>query len=183
MKKIKKFYNPELETTENYTEVWKPEVIEVKDEADLLVLNHYWQDKHGDLWGDFDDPMENVRRGFDAYRKRKGYMTPDDIRNLRNQLNMSVRDFANAIGIGFSSLTQIENNQRVQVRYQDILFRLVKENYEYQKKIPDILQELPEQPLLNKLDSSSYISDDISYTTSPIYKDNLFFYNKLGDVA
>ena len=94
MNKIKEFYNPELETTENYAEVWKPEVIKVKDESDLVVMNHYWQDKDGELWGDFNNPMENVKRGFDAYRKRKGYMTPDEIRNLRNQLNMSVKEFA-----------------------------------------------------------------------------------------
>lgn len=128
MNKIKKFYNPELETTENYVEVWKPEVIKVKDESDLVVMNHYWQDKDGELWGDFNNPMENVERGFDAYRKRKGYMTPDEIRNLRHQLNMSVREFANAIGIESSALTQIENNQRVQVKYQEILFRTVKES-------------------------------------------------------
>ena len=128
MNRTKELYNPELETTENYAEVWKPEVIKVKDESDLVVMNHYWQDKDGELWVDFNNPMENVKRGFDAYRKRKGYMTPDEIRNLRNQLNMSVREFANAIGIGSSSLTQIENNQRVQVKYQEILFRAVKES-------------------------------------------------------
>ncbi|NRO04897.1 helix-turn-helix domain-containing protein [Lactobacillus helveticus] len=182
MNKIKKFYNPELETTENYAEVWKPEVIKVKDESDLVVMNHYWQDKDGELWGDFNNPMENVKRGFDAYRKRKGYMTPDEIRNLRNQLNMSVREFANAIGIGSSSLTQIENNQRVQVKYQEILFRAVKESYEYQRKSPDILR-FHDQLLPNKLDSSSYTLDSILYTTPQIYKDSLSFNNKLGDVA
>lgn len=182
MNKIKEFYNPELETTENYAEVWKPEVIKVKDESDLVVMNHYWQDKDGELWGDFNNPMENVKRGFDAYRKRKGYMTPDEIRNLRNQLNMSVREFANAIGIGSSSLTQIENNQRVQVKYQEILFRAVKENYEYQRESPDILR-FHDQLLPNKLDSSSYTLDSILYTTPQIYKDSLSFNNKLGDVA
>lgn len=182
MNKIKKFYNPELETTENYAEVWKPEVIKVKDESDLVVMNHYWQDKDGELWGDFNNPMENVKRGFDAYRKRKGYMTPDEIRNLRNQLNMSVREFANAIGIGSSSLTQIENNQRVQVKYQEILFRAVKESYEYQRKLPDILR-FHDQLLPNKLESSSYTLDSILYTTPQIYKDSLSFNNKLGDVA
>ena len=94
MNKRKEFYNPELGTIENYDEVWKLEVIKVKDESDLVVMNHYWQDKDGELWGDFNNPMENVKRGFDAYRKRKGYMTPDEIRNLRNQLNMSVKEFA-----------------------------------------------------------------------------------------
>lgn len=60
MKKSKKLYNPELETTENYNEIWEPEVIKVKDESDLLVMNHYWQDKNGELWGDFNDPMEKM---------------------------------------------------------------------------------------------------------------------------
>ncbi|WP_267202261.1 helix-turn-helix domain-containing protein [Limosilactobacillus kribbianus] len=121
-----KLYNPELETTELYEEKWLPEKIDIKDEKDVLVVNHYWQDPRGELWGNFKDPMENVQRGFDAYRVRKGYLFPIEIRQLRQALGLPVRKFADALGISSSALTQIENNHRIQTKYQDVLFRMVR---------------------------------------------------------
>ena len=81
----KQFFNPEFNTVDMYEEVWIVEKINVKDEKNLLVKNHYylsnnknllvknhyWRDKFGELWADFDNPMENVYRGFEAYRTRK----------------------------------------------------------------------------------------------------------------
>ncbi|AFR22691.1 hypothetical protein [Lactobacillus helveticus] len=69
----KKFFNPELNQYDYYTEVWLPETVTVKDEKDILVINHYWKDKDGELWGDFDNPMENVYRSFVEYRQKKGF--------------------------------------------------------------------------------------------------------------
>lgn len=76
----KKFFNPELNCYDYYTEVWLPEKVTVKDEKDLFVVNHYWKDKDGELWGNFDNPMENVYRSFAAYRKRKGLSVSGQIR-------------------------------------------------------------------------------------------------------
>ncbi|MCH4130664.1 MAG: hypothetical protein LKF20_08815 [Lactiplantibacillus sp.] len=50
----RKFYNPELDTTELYTEVWKIELVQVRDESNLMVRNHYWKDSDGELWGIYD---------------------------------------------------------------------------------------------------------------------------------
>ncbi|MCP9331678.1 hypothetical protein B8W86_09885 [Lactobacillus kefiranofaciens] len=130
----KKFFNPELNRYEYYTEVWLPEKVTVKDEKDLFVINHYWKDKDGELWGNFDNPMENVYRSFAAYRQKKGFLTPKQIRELRKDLNMSVREFANSLGISSSALTKIENNHRIQTKYQDMLFRLVMLNKSNFKK-------------------------------------------------
>lgn len=134
--KKRKFYNPELGTKEEYSEVWKTGTVSVRDLDDIKVVNHYWQDIDGELWGDFNDPMENVRRSFDAYRERKSYMTPDDIRSLRARLHMTVREFAEMLGIGSSTLTEIENNQRVQVKYQEILFEAVNELLNSEGRLP-----------------------------------------------
>lgn len=46
----KKFYNPEMNTSDIYEEVWIVEKINIKDEKNLLVKNHYWRDKFGELW-------------------------------------------------------------------------------------------------------------------------------------
>lgn len=133
----KKLFNPELETTDWYTEVWRVELVQVKDMPNLLVRNHYWRDAAGELWGDFDNPMENVRAGFAAYRAKKGYMTPDEIRALRKHLNLSVRKFADQLGIAPSTLTQIENDQRVQVKYQELLFTSARDYYQAYGRLPD----------------------------------------------
>lgn len=124
----KKLFNLELNRYDIYTEVWIPEKMTVKDEKDLIVVNHYWQDSDGELWGDFENPMENVHRSFDAYRKRKGYLTPVEIKRLRQKLDLSVRKFADALGISSSALTQIENNHQIQTKYQEILFESVLHN-------------------------------------------------------
>lgn len=72
--------------------------------------------------------MENVHRSFDAYRKRKGYLTPIEIKGLRQKLDLSVRKFADALGISPSVLTRIENNHRIQTKYQEILLESVFHN-------------------------------------------------------
>ena len=75
-------------------EVKKHEIIKVKDISDLLVCNRYWQDSDGELWLDFDDPNENFRGIFNAYRERKGFMQPTELKILRRNFNLSLREFA-----------------------------------------------------------------------------------------
>jgi len=133
----KEFYNPETDTTETYTEVWQVEQVKVRDETHLLVKNHYWQAADGELWVDFDHPMENVQAAFNAFRESKGYLKPDEIRALRHKLNMTVRRFAEVLGIAPSSLTQIENNLRVQAKYQENLFEAVAYFLKIQGRLPE----------------------------------------------
>lgn len=118
----KNFFNPELNREDTYTEVWLPEKVTVKDEQGLSIVNHYWQDNSGKLWTDFDHPMENVYRAFAAYRKRKKYMSAAQIKNLRKKLGLSVREFADNLGISSDTLIQIENNHKIQTEQQERLF-------------------------------------------------------------
>jgi len=130
--KKKSFYNEELEKTSEYTEIWKYETVKVKDLSDLVVRNHYWKDETGELWLDFNDPNENFRNIFDTYRKRKGFMEPNKIKELRNKLDLSLRDFARNLGISYAKLSQIENNKRIQTLSQEISFRKAQQDYECQ---------------------------------------------------
>ncbi|WP_125583456.1 helix-turn-helix domain-containing protein [Levilactobacillus cerevisiae] len=117
------FFNPETERTEIYTEKWLEETCTVKELTDLSVRHHYWEGPDGELWGDFNDPMENVRRDFQAYRERQHFLTPPEIIHVRQRLNLTVRAFAAALGLGVSTVSQIENGERLQTKYQDNLFR------------------------------------------------------------
>lgn len=131
------FFNPETETTEEYTDVWKYEVMSMKDIKDLLVRTHYWQDKAGELWLDFDDPNENFRIIFTAYRSRKGYMQPQQIKELRGKLGLSLREFSGRLGISYAKLSQIENNKRVQTLSQEVSFRKAQQDYHGQGFLTD----------------------------------------------
>ncbi|MDT6980575.1 helix-turn-helix domain-containing protein [Levilactobacillus zymae] len=128
----KTFFNPETETTGDYTEVWQYEVVPIKDVKDLLVRTHYWQDADGELWLDFNDPNENFRSIFTAYRARKGYLQPQQIKTLRHQLGLSVREFARRLGLSYAKLSQIENNKRIQTLSQEISFRKAQQDYQQQ---------------------------------------------------
>lgn len=143
------FYNPETETSGEYTEVWKNEVVAVKDVKDLLVTNHYWKDDNeGELWLDFDDPNENFRVAFNAYRSRKSYMKPQEIKNLRKDLSLDIRSFAERLGISYSKLSQIENNKRVQTLSQEVSFRKAQQDYERQGFLTDYSESLSAAKLL-----------------------------------
>lgn len=170
----KEFFNPELNRTDLYTEVWLPEKVTVKDEKDLLVENHYWRDSTGELWSDFRNPMENVYRGFEAYRRRKKYMLPEQIRALRESLNLSVRNFANALGISPSALTQIENNHRIQTKYQERLFESVSKNpTEFLKSIKKKAKNI----------NTKYKINSVSCYKLDRYNHKFVISDKLGDAV
>lgn len=132
----KRFYNYEKDTTETYVEVKKMEVVTVRNVTDLLVEHRYWKDSNGELWGDFDNPMENVYADFHAYRKKVGYMEPSEIKQLRKKLNLSTRSFADKIGISYTTLSNIENNHIIQNSYQNVLFSWSLEFYELMGNLP-----------------------------------------------
>jgi len=181
---IKTFYNPETETTDQYTEIWKLELVKVREEENLLVRNHYWQDSDNELWVDFDSPMENVYRAFKAYRDVKGYMCPDEKRKIRENLHMSVRKFADTLGIASSSLTQIENNQRVQAKYQENLFEAARDNYEKNGRLPDGWSSNVEDELADvsyETDNRNFVYE--SFESHRIEVKSFNKNNKLGDVA
>lgn len=172
----KKFFNPELNRYDYYTEIWLPEEVAVKDEKNLFVVNHYWKDKDGELWGDFDNPMENVYRSFAAYRQKKGFLAPEQIRKLREDLNLSVREFANSLGISSSALTKIENNHCIQTKYQDMLFRLVMLNKDKFKKELIKKQSKSWLDYLNQMIDKKYkrpVSYYVNFNSDNVFKSSI----------
>ena len=125
----REFFNEEKGFSEMYTEVSRMEYVTVKDVKRLPVIQHYWKDSDGEEWVNFDDPSENIRIAFQAYRSYMGYMSPEDIKKLRVSMNLSLREFAKRLGMGYSTLSQIENDHRVQNSYQEKLFEFSKVLY------------------------------------------------------
>lgn len=186
MKKF--FYNPETEEKAEYTEVWKNEVIAMKDIKDLVVTTHYWEDDEGELWLDFDDPNENLRIIFDAYRKRKGYMQPEQVKKLRKCLKLSQRDFASRLGISYSKLSQIESNKRVQSLSQENVFRKAEYDYNWQGYLVNPTEEPSIEELLSNAakiyESESLKSPVDPYTLGKNTKEKFFSIDTvIGGVA
>ncbi len=125
----REFYNPEKELTEIYEKETVIELAKVKDIDNLIVIHYYWKDSDGELWNNFDDPMENVRSDFNTYRNRVGFMQPWELKELRENIKMTVREFGDWTGIGYGNISKIENNQRVQTKYQDRIFKLTQEKF------------------------------------------------------
>lgn len=119
---MEELYNPELDRTDKYEEVYLWENVLVRDE-EIPLLNHYWRDKDGELWGDFKNPMENVKRSFNAYRKLKKDLTPSMIKSRRMELNISVEDISRALNISPHLFRALENNKYVQSEDEDLHLR------------------------------------------------------------
>ena len=109
----KEFFNLEKGITELYTEKWILEKTAVKDLKNLNVKHHYWVDSNDEWWVDFDNPLENLHADFYAYRKKKHYLQPEELKKLQSDLNMNIQEFADYLKIDVAKLKQIENNQRV----------------------------------------------------------------------
>lgn len=164
----KTFYNEELNTTEEYSEVWKYELMRVKDISDLIVHNHYWKDSRGELWLDFDDPNENFRKAFNAYRNRKGFMQPNEIKKLRENLHLSQRVFSGRLGISYAKVSQIENNKRVQTLSQEVSFRKAQQDYEKQGFLTSYDSDTSDSAELTKVLTETEYVDTAKY----FYKTN-----------
>lgn len=123
MATTKSFYNPETEQVSKYTEKFILSDVAVGNVTGLKVMHHYWQDSDGELWGDFDDPMENVLADFAAYRQYLHFLTPDEISAIIKSLNIDLRSLAKFLGISTSTISSISNNRRAQDKYQNNLFK------------------------------------------------------------
>lgn len=178
----KKFLNPEKGIEEYYTERLIPELITVKDVDDLIVVNHYWEDSDGELWVDFENPDENLAKAFDAYRSRKGFMTPQELKKLLENLHISVRDFAKNLGISYSVVSQIQNNQRVQTLYQENLFRSAQKEYEEKGVLQNRVKNDYITDLLNESEKTPWNPSNM-YSKTQRGSNSFYLNRSLGDVV
>lgn len=181
----KQFLNPETDSVGVYSERWLLEKVKVKDIDDLIVRNHYWEDEEGELWVDFDDPDENLRNAFTAYRSRIGFMSASEVAKLRKDTGLSVRKFASHLGISSSVLSQIENNKRIQTKYQDMLFKSTRDEYNHSGRLSD--SGISDQNIMSALNIDT--EQDYSHrpkTNYQVYSSNqltVFTTPILGDAA
>lgn len=64
---------------------------------------------------------------FDKYRQRYGLMTADEIRTLRERLQMSQRCLAEHLRLGEATIARWESNRNVQTAAMDLLLKLIRD--------------------------------------------------------
>lgn len=104
--------------------------IEIEEEISMKgmtfnVVHEYDQcDNCKELFEPIEDIDKNIKQDFIEYRKQVGFLQPEEIRKIREKYGMNLRQFAELLGIGYSTLSHIENGS-LQSWYQNSLFVLV----------------------------------------------------------
>jgi putative zinc finger/helix-turn-helix YgiT family protein len=80
---------------------------------------------------------QNEIRVFDAYKKKAGLLTSEEIKEIRKRYGLSAAKFAKRLGMGEKSITRYENGA-IQTKEVDLLLRLVslQENFDFILRLP-----------------------------------------------
>jgi len=121
---MKRLYCEECMVEREFKRVEIKEKVTIKDET-FDVIHEYDKCEHcGELFEPFENIDKNIEKDYSIYRDKKGYLQPEKIKKIREKYGFSVRQFAELLGIGYSTLSNIENGA-LHTKYQDVLFKLV----------------------------------------------------------
>ncbi|MGO3791317.1 MAG: helix-turn-helix domain-containing protein, partial [Enterococcus gilvus] len=146
---------------ERYEHITIKEKIEIKNETFDVLHEYYKRLSDGELFEPFDDPDKNLNKDYDLFRKKHGLLSPNQVKQIRNKYELSIRDFSEILGISYSNLSAIENGG-LQAGYIDNLLRLADDPYAFLKLISEKKQIYPTKvidkivPILNRLVVNSY---------------------------
>lgn len=130
----------------------------VKINKVLLKVNHIYEALDPKVYGPIKNYWEpinnsniNIKRNFNKYRKKQGLMMPRKIRYLRKNIyNLNQRELAVVLGLGYSTISKIEDNKIIQSISQDSALRILLNPNEMVNLINDRLPIVKESPLANK---------------------------------
>jgi len=71
-----------------------------------------------------DDPDYNLQLDFQIYREKYGVLMPAEVKKIREDYQLSLRQYALILGISYSTLSEIENGLILQSDEQESLFQL-----------------------------------------------------------
>ena len=80
---------------EKYKKIKIEEEVFVKKERFKLTNVYYKRLSDGELFEPFDDPDYNIRNSYNLYRKKHNLLSPQEIVEIRNKKDISIREYAN----------------------------------------------------------------------------------------
>jgi len=100
------------------------------EEIDVLVNLFYCPD--GDhYFQSFNDDEERIQSAYREYRKRKGFLQPEEIRQIRKQYQLSQRDFSRLLGWGDITIHRYESGALQDDSHNEVLLSIKSlENFE-----------------------------------------------------
>lgn len=119
-------YCDECGNEHKYEIVYIKESVTVKD---LTFTNEHEYCKCsvcGELYESVDDIDRNINSDYTIYRKKKNFLSPNEIIQIREKYGFNQKQFADLLGISHSFLSRIENGA-LQTDYQNEMFVLAKE--------------------------------------------------------
>lgn len=170
-------YCSECEQLSDFTEVKLHEKSTIKD---VVIENEhvYYQCSNcGELFEPFDDPDYNTRMDFDQYRSKLGLLSPEEIKQIRENYNLTLRQFSELLGISYSTLSEIENGS-LQSKHLDATLRLAQTSNAIRKLYFEKRNKLK----ANYDNFEKIINKDRSQYNYPFYKiakniTNVMFYS------
>lgn len=82
-----------------------------------------------------DEAREFRERAFDKYRAKHELLSPEEIRQIREQLGMSQKELAKKLQLGEVTISRWESNSVIQTAALDLLLRLMRDVPEVRKYI------------------------------------------------
>lgn len=160
--------------------VEKFEIISVNETVtvkDLTFENKhtYWKSvTTGELYLPFDNPDVNLDSDYAIYKKEKNLLSTKEIVQIRKRYGLSLRSFAKILGIGYSTLSKIENGA-VQSNEHDALLRLANNPYSFYNNLVLPKSESLSDKELDKLKELSY-----KYGTNMVKVDTFNYNTKIN---
>jgi len=117
----------------NFTVISLEETVLVR-RREVQMTHIYWVpagerlDDEDNYLEPIDDPDFKLQADFREYRRRFGVLTPEAVREIRENYQLSLRQFAMVLGMSYSTLSEIENGLVLQTDEQESLFRLSQNN-------------------------------------------------------
>lgn len=102
--------------------VKKVELCEYKDLKFEVILDYYYDETLDEYYIDNVIGNSNLKKIRNEYRKIKGLLLDEEIKNIRNKYKLSQRDFSVALGFGEITITRYES-KTVQDSSQDYIIR------------------------------------------------------------
>lgn len=181
---MKKKYCEECMVEHEFERVTLIEEVSIRGRS-FMVEHEYDKCKNCEvLFEPHEDVDKNLKKEYSMFRSKAGYLQPEEIAEIRNKYKMTLRQFASVLGIGYSTLSNIENGS-LQNDYQDSLFRLASSPaafYELVKLKKDFIKEnvdeaierveivcLKEEPALQELNVKfdkvmTNLSEQVNYS-------------------
>lgn len=120
---------------EKYTIIELRERVTIHTEA-LENVHQYWVKSGMDIHNEdnyfepLNDPDFNLRSDYELYRKSFNFLSPDEIKDNRNHLGLTLREAATVLAISYATLSNIENglvlqsySQETKLRFMDNITR------------------------------------------------------------